>query len=130
MGEFFIIIFGDFTTAQLLGFLWFFVIGYLVNAFIEVSGRDIQGSNTPKKWSWKFWLKDNLKRYLVTILVSYVFFRFYTEMSGHSFGYIDALTLGLLGDGAAGIMKKRVKIFKTNRVKLMNGNNNISDDVG
>ena len=50
-------------------------------------------------------------------------------MSGHAFGSIDALTLGLLGDGAAGIMKKRVNFFKTDRIKLMT-NNNDNEDIG
>lgn len=131
MGEFFTIIFGDYTAVQMLGFLWFFVIGYLVYGYIETSGRDVQGSRTPTKWSWKFWLRDNLKRYATTLLVSYVFFRFYSQMSGHPFGNIDAITLGLLGDGAAAVMKKRIKFFKNDRVKLMTKQNNTNtNEVG
>lgn len=119
MGEFFTIIFGDYTWIQLLGFLWFFIIGYIAYGLIETSGRDVNGSNTPKKWSWKFWLKDNLKRYLTTLLVSYIFFRFSDKLSGHPFEYFDAVTLGLLGDGAAAILKKRIKWYITDREKLM-----------
>lgn len=119
MSEFFTIIFGDYTAVQLFGFLWFFVIGYLVYGLIETSGRDVQGTRTPKKWSWKFWLKDNLKRYLTTILASYVLFRFYAEMSGHEFGNLDALTFGLLGDGLSATLKKRLKWFKNDRTRLM-----------
>lgn len=119
MGEFFIIIFGDYTLVQLLGFLWFFVIGYVAYALIETSGRDVNGTATPQKWSWKFWMKDNLKRYLTTLLVSYIFFRFSDNLAGHPFGYFDAVTLGLLGDGAAATLKKRIKWYKTDREKLM-----------
>ena len=118
MDEFLKIIFGDFTWIQLFTYGWFFVIGYLIYGLTEVTGRDITSPNTPKKWSWKFWFKDNWRRYLTTILCSYVFFRFYNEISGHEFGYIDAVTLGLIGDGVAVTIKERVKAIGGNREKL------------
>ena len=111
MGVFFKIIFGDFTWLQLFAYAWFFVIGYLIYGLTEVTGRDIASPNTPKKWSWKFWFYDNWRRDLTTLLCSYVFFRFYNEISGHPFGYIDAVTLGMIGDGVAVTIKERVKGF-------------------
>jgi hypothetical protein len=118
MNEFLKIIFGDFTLIQLLGYAWFFIIGYLIYGLTETTGRNVNSPNTPEKWSWKFWFKDNWRRYLVTILSSYVFFRFYTELSGHPFGYFDAVTLGLIGDGVGATIKKRVKIIGGNREEL------------
>lgn len=119
MDEFLKIIFGDFTSGvQLLGYLWFFIIGYLIYGLTETTGRDTLSSNTPKKWSWKFWFKDNWRRYLVTILCSYVLFRFYTEFSGHPFGNFDAITLGLIGDGVGATIKKRVKSVAGDREEL------------
>lgn len=118
MNEFFEIIFGAYTWVQLLAYVWFFIIGYIIYGLIETSGRDKQSVKTPKKWSWKFWFQDNKRRYLLTILCSYVFFRFYTELSGHPFGNFDAITLGLLGDGAATVIKKRIKSVNGNREEL------------
>lgn len=118
MNEFFEIIFGNFTMVQLLAYAWFFIIGYIIYGLIETTGRDKLSRKTPRKWSWKFWFKDNWRRYLLTILCSYVFFRFYTELSGHPFGYFDAITLGLLGDGAATTIKKRVKGINGDREEL------------
>lgn len=118
MDEFFQIIFGDYTMVQLLAYAWFFVIGYIIYGLIETTGRDKLSRKTPRKWSWKFWFKDNWRRYLLTILCSYVFFRFYTELSGHPFGNFDAITLGLLGDGAATTIKKRVKAINGDREEL------------
>jgi len=118
MEEFFEIIFGNFTMVQLLAYAWFFIIGYIIYGLIETTGRDKLSCKTPRKWSWKFWLKDNWRRYLLTILCSYVFFRFYTELSGHPFGNFDAITLGLLGDGAATTIKKRVKVINGDRGEL------------
>ena len=118
MDEFIKIIFGDFTWIQLFAYAWFFIIGYLIYGLTEATGRDISSPNTPKKWSWKFWFKDNWRRYLITILSSYIFFRFYTELSGHPFGYFDAVTLGLIGDGVGATIKKRVKAVGGDREEL------------
>lgn len=119
MGEFLKIIFGDFTWIQLIAYLWFFIIGYIIYGLTEATGRDIKSLATPVKWSWKFWFFDNWRRYLTTLLCTYVLFRFYTEVSGHPFGYFDAVSLGLIGDGVAATMKKRVKGIGADREKLM-----------
>jgi hypothetical protein len=118
MDEFFNIIFGEYSAPELFGFLWFFLIAYIIYGLTEVSGRDKSSPNTPNKFSLKFWFKDNWRRYLVTILCSYMFFKFYMELSGHPFGNFDAVTLGLLGDGAAATIKKRVKAISGDREEL------------
>ena len=66
MNEIFKIIFGDYTLVQLFGYFWFFIIGYIIYTLTEVIGRDKSGINTPAKWNFKFWFKDNWRRYLVT----------------------------------------------------------------
>ncbi len=119
MNEFLKHIFGDYSFYQLLSFGWFFIIGFVIYGLTEASGRDVQSKNTPVKWYWKFWLKDNWRRYLTTVLSTYVLFRFYVEFSGHPFGDFDALTLGLLGDGIAATLKKRIGLIAGNREKLM-----------
>ena len=130
MNEFINIIFGDFTFLELFGYMWFFCIGYVIYGLTETSGRNIQSKNTPIKWSWKFWFYDNWKRYLTTILCTYVLFRFYTEISGHSFGYFDAVSLGLIGDGIGATIKNRIKGFTENREELMQKLNVDKDDIG
>jgi hypothetical protein len=121
MYELFEIIFGEgMTIYQLFGYLWFFVIGYLIYGLTETTGRDKFSNNTPRKWSWKFWFQDNWRRYLVTLLTTYVLFRFYNEISGHPFEYFDAVTLGLVGDGIGATVKKRVLDLRGEyRAKIM-----------
>ena len=133
MHDFLKIIFGDFTSwVQLFGYFWFFLIGYIIYFLTEATGRDAKSPHTPRKWSWKFWFYDNWRRYLTTILCTYVLFRFYIEICGHPFGNFDALTLGLLGDGLGATLKKRVSMISADREGYMknNGNNdnNINDD--
>jgi len=119
MNEFIKVIFGDFTSIQLLGYLWFFIVGYIIYGLTEASSRDVNSTNTPVKWSWGFWFRDNWRRYLTTLLSTYILFRFYTEVSGHPFGYFDAVALGLIGDGIAATLKKKIPAIGGDREQLM-----------
>jgi hypothetical protein len=119
MSEFFTILFGEYSTAQLLAFVVFFIVGYVIYGLTETSGRDVESQNTPRKWSWKFWFQDNWKRYLTTILCTFILFRFYSELSGHPFGNFDAVTFGMIGDGVAATIKNRVKGISADREKIM-----------
>jgi len=125
MSELFKVIFGDVTTLQLIGYVWFFIVGYIIYGLTETSGRDVNSKSTPVKWSWKFWFKDNWKRYLTTIMCTYVLFIFYDKISGHEFENFDAVTLGMIGDGVAATIKKRTKAIGGDREKLMA---NMNDD--
>ena len=113
------IIFGDFTIVELIGYIWFFVIGYVIYGLNETTKRDSKSVNTPKKWSWKFWFHDNWRRYITTLLCTYILFRFYTEISGHDFSYFDAVTMGLIGDGVSVAIVSRVKGLSADRGVLM-----------
>jgi hypothetical protein len=119
MNELFKTLFGNYTYIQMFGYLWFFIIGYIIYGLSETTNRDVGSIKTPQKWSWKFWWKDNRKRYLATLLSTYILFRFYVELSGHQFSEIEALMLGLLGDGIGKSLKDRVGIISANREKIM-----------
>jgi hypothetical protein len=119
MSEIFEVIFGAYTWVQLFGFTWFLGIGYILYALNETSLRDKSSARTPKKWKWKFWIRDNWRRYLVTFLSTYVLFRFYSQLVGHQFTNYEALMLGLIGDGIGASAKKRLKTVQADRQKLM-----------
>lgn len=119
MNEILKIIFDDYTFVQLFGYMWFFIIGYVIYALTEVIGRDKSGINTPAKWNFKFWFKDNWRRYLVTFLSTYIYFRFYIQFVGHPLANFDAFTIGLIGDGIGALLKSKVKLFSADRKKLM-----------
>ena len=135
MNEIFEVIFGAYTWIQIFGFSWFLAIGYIIYGLNEASNRDKLGSKTPKKWKWRFWLKDNWRRYLVTFLSTYIMFRFYVEFVGHEFTYFEALMMGLIGDGIGATAKNKINMVKANREKLMEAERIIAgddadDDVG
>jgi hypothetical protein len=97
MSELFEIIFGAYTQVQLIGYLWFLMIGYTIYGLNETTSRDKLSAKTPNKWNWLFWIKDNWRRYLVTILTTYVMFRFYIKIVGHEFSNYEALMMGMIG---------------------------------
>lgn len=129
MNEFILHVFGDYTIIEIFSFSWFFIVGYVIYGLTEATGRDVKSENTPQIWSWRFWFKDNWKRYLVTILSTYIMFRFYDELSGHIFSDFEALMLGLIGDGIGKTMKDRVKMVSADRKALMEEHNGIEEEI-
>lgn len=119
MNEIFQVIFGNYTGIQIFGYVWFLLIGYAIYGLNETTSRDKLSTKTPRKWKWKFWVKDNWRRYLFTLLSTYVFFRFYIEFVGHELTNFEALMMGLIGDGIGATAKNRIAMVKANREKLM-----------
>lgn len=121
MEEIFLRIFGGYTYVDLIVFGWYMIIGYGIKALDETTLRDKKSKNTPIKWSWNFWFKDNWRRYVVTILSTYIFFRFYVEFIGHELTDIEAFMLGLAGDNVGASAKGRIRAVKADREKLLKG---------
>ena len=130
MNEIFEVIFGAYSWIQLFGFTWFLVIGYIIYGLNENTLRDKLGTKTPRKWKLKFWIKDNWRRYLVTLLSTYIMFRFYNQMIGHEFTNYEALMMGLIGDGIGAMAKTRLKAVQANREKLMALEPDEDEDLG
>lgn len=119
MEEIILRIFGGYTIVDVVVFGWFILIGYLYKALDETSLRDKNSKNTPKKWSWKFWFNDNWRRYIITIISTYVFFRFYVELVGHELTEMESFMIGFIGDNIGASAKGRFNAIKANRNKLL-----------
>lgn len=120
MGTNFInVIFGNYTFGELFGFVWFFLIGIVIYGLNETTKRDVKSQHTPQKWCWNFWWRDNWRRYLTTILSTYILFRFYMEFVGHPLSNFEALLMGLVGDGIGATAKKRLNVVAANRKRLL-----------
>jgi hypothetical protein len=57
-------------------------------------------------------------------------FRFYTEFSGHPFSNFDSITFGIMGDGAAATIKKRIGAIGGDRDKLTTQINIENEEIG
>jgi len=108
----------DYSIAQFLGYLFFMLLGVAYYSFLEIRNRNVDSKETPQKFSWKFWYRDNLKRYIGTLITIYVLFRFFPELTGNSLDEFTAFLLGFSGDGVVGLNKKSTKLLKQKRTKI------------
>ncbi len=123
MKEFFEIIFGTMSFAMWMAYIALALIGTAVFSATEVESRNIQSTSTPKKFFWKFWATDNIKRYYVTLLIIFINFRFFKDINGgiEITPYI-AFLIGFGSDGIAGFGKRKMKVLQADREKLLKEN--------
>lgn len=119
MEEFKLAVFGAYSWGQLFGFTWFFILGYILYALDETADRDKKSPKTPDKWSWRFWFFDNWRRYIATFIFTYLFFRFFSEITVREISNFECTVYGMMGDGLATRVKARFNLFKANREKLL-----------
>ena len=119
MGELFEMLLGGYTIWQTIGFYFFMFLGITTYSLLEVQNRDIDSKNTPRYFSWKFWYKDNIKRYIATILFLYIQFRFFKELTGNDLSEYTSFLLGFSSDGLVGMKKKSTKFLHSNREKII-----------
>lgn len=119
MDELWMMLTGGYTKWQLLGYFIFFLIGMFLFSYLEVENRNVKSTETPKKFSWKFFYKDNIKRYIGSIVLIYVLFRFYPELTGQDLNEFSAIMLGFMGDGIVGMKKSSSKLLRANRNKIL-----------
>ena len=120
MNELYEILFLSYSIPQMIGYSIFFIFGIFMYSYLEVDNRDKSSKNTPTKFNWKFFYKDNLKRYLATILVVYISFRFFVEITGNPLDEFTAFLLGFTGDGIVGMNKKKLKQLQYKREEFIN----------
>jgi hypothetical protein len=128
MDKLWLMLFGGYDIWELIGYSIFFVLGMFLYSYLEVENRDKLSKNTPTKFSWKFWYKDNVKRYMASVLMVYVLFRFFIEMTGQELSEFTAMLMGFTGDGVVGMKKRSIKGLNSNRDKIMKENNFNKDE--
>lgn len=119
MDDFLMSIFGTYTAGQWIAYMYFALMGALIYSWREVKDRDVQGTKTPVKFSFRFLIRDNIKRYILTLLLIYIQFRFFKEMTGYELTEYTALLIGFSSDGLSGISKNTTKYLQADREKLM-----------
>ena len=112
-------LFGSYDIWDLLGYSIFFVLGMFLYSYLEVENRNVQSTNTPKEWSWKFWVMDNWRRYIGSVVLIYIIFRFFIELTGNELSEFTALMMGFTGDGIVGMKKKSIKTLHRSRDKFL-----------
>ena len=120
MSEFLEIIFGQLSAAYVAGMMVWAGIGFVIYNFLEVNERDVLGEKTPKKFKWGFYLIDNWKRIIGTILLVFVQFRFFEQLSGgQELTPYVALVMGMSSDAISSFGKKSTTFMQADRKKLL-----------
>lgn len=81
-------------------------IGALISLRVHANSRDKSSLNTPKEFSWRFLVLDNITRLFTGFLITFIAFRFTNEFLGTTFTMWTAFLIGLLFDQVAGILGK------------------------
>jgi hypothetical protein len=90
---------GSMSLAYLLASMIFLLIGALLNIGLDVVNRDAKSPNTPKEFSWSFFVRDNIQRFLFNILAAFCTVRFFNDIfPGLTFGMSWAWIIGLIFD--------------------------------
>jgi hypothetical protein len=119
MKEFFEIIFGAMSAGQWLAYLLLAVLGTVLFTWMEVDQRDVASPRTPKSFSWSFLARDNIRRYILTLLLIFVQMRFFKDINGVDLTPYMAIVLGFGSDGIAGFSKRKIKRLQADRERLL-----------
>jgi hypothetical protein len=115
------ILLGDLTLPRFIGYFILFLIGVAYYSVTEVSNRNVDSANTPKKFSWKFFIKDNWKRYIAVLIVVYAMIVFYPNLNdGQELTPFVAFMLGVGVDSLIGSNKKKISILRSERKEMSN----------
>lgn len=113
MQEFLSALLGGQTAPQFFGNVFFSLLGVALLFLVSTTFRDIDSKRTPTQFSWRFFLKDNLRRFLSGLIILYLALRFTPELFSVEISNWFAVIIGLSSDSIAYVIKEKVKAFKS-----------------
>jgi hypothetical protein len=122
MEDFKIAIMGNIGLGTLLAICFFGLIGFAISQLIDLNGRDKDSASTPTKFNLLFFIHDNSKKWLTSLLLFFVFIRFMPELLGIKINEFGGLLVGLSTNELAGILKKYFSVFQIKRDKYIDSN--------
>lgn len=111
-------------------------IGFLLNNFGILLSRKKSSTETPVKFSFKFWIKDNIQKWALSLIVSFLFQAFINFNATHIesiFGFkwnpLYSLLIGAFPDMILELLKKSSGFLQPKNVKDSTGNVYRKDDA-
>jgi hypothetical protein len=95
-----------FLSSLLFGF-----IGILIMVLIDLSGRNPNTNYSPVKFSWVYFLKDNVIRFILNVILVLVTIRFLPELLSKPINQFSALLVGIGADKLAAMVKRKKEDF-------------------
>lgn len=111
MKEFTSTLLGGQSSSVFFALVFFALLGALLSLLLQTTNRDIWSSNTPKIFSWQFFLSDNWKRIVTGAILIYISLRFAPELFGWEITNFYALVIGFGNDKLAQIVKDKTNLL-------------------
>jgi len=103
--------------------LIFAMLGWVLHKLITGTKRDTKSTRSPKKWSWKFWIKDNIHEAFLHFCLLYSAVRFapdlikvvapqWVEFFHDADNMLIYLVVGWLASYPINKLKKATKVIK------------------
>lgn len=93
------LILGEATIVTYIGAFLFVLMGLVIKWYFQIKSAVKTKENTPKRFSWNYFISDNLFTKLFSILANFIIcfvaLRFSTEIFNVPVSMIFALTIGL-----------------------------------
>lgn len=119
MEDFLQVLFGDMSFGTFFGYIALCLIGVGISVFFDVKNRDVSSKKTPERFSTRFFVLDNLKRFIGVILALYALVRFSPYMfPGEPIDWV-MISLGYNIDAVIAANKKGTKFLEMDRDLLM-----------
>lgn len=113
--DFWHVILGNGQPGFFLGYSVVAIICAAAIMLIELKGRNVDSLRSPEKFSLRFWLTDNITRFIANPLLIFITIRLcyeYVPPTGMLF-----ISIGIgFGSDALGILAKRFGLFTTNKL--------------
>jgi H+/Cl- antiporter ClcA len=81
-------------------------LGMVTYLVIDLWNRNVVSERTPVRFDWKFWIKDNYLRVILTLFLSPIVIILFQEIIGTGITMIGAFTVGLSMDVVISQIKK------------------------
>ena len=92
------------------------LLGYILSGLVDVSQRNKKSKRTPDKFSWKFFIKDNYERYLISGAISLCLIVIYQkasfEFESQTYEDLFALAIGFSPDLVISYLKRKFGFLK------------------
>lgn len=106
MKEFFSIILEGIQPVYFWVYYFMAFLGMITYLIIDLWNRNIVSERTPVRFDWKFWIKDNYLRVILTMILSPIVIILFQELIGTGITMIGAFTVGLSMDVVISQIKK------------------------
>jgi hypothetical protein len=111
MKDFTATLLGNQSASAFAALVFFALLGALLSMLLHTTRRDVLHSATPIRFSWRFFIQDNWKRAITSLILIYLALRFTPEIFGIEVNEFWAIAIGLCNDKLAELIKNKTNIL-------------------